>query len=81
MLTDAIKAMGLKRSEFAELLGIGRAYLSSLETGKKRPSLELAVRIDRITNGLVPVASWISSQATPNHNESSNEQSQNHDAA
>ncbi|MTH79396.1 helix-turn-helix domain-containing protein [Paracoccus aestuariivivens] len=59
MLTDVIKSLGLKRAVFADQLGIGRGYLSGLESGKKRPSLELAVRIERLTGGAVPVASWV----------------------
>ncbi|MDK8874708.1 helix-turn-helix transcriptional regulator [Paracoccus sp. SSJ] len=59
MLTEAIKSMGLKRAVVAENLGIGRAYLSGLESGKKKPSLELAVKIARLTGGAVPVESWV----------------------
>lgn len=59
MLTDAIKSLGLKRAIVADQLGIGRAYLSGLERGKKTPSLDLAVRIERLTCGAVPVSSWV----------------------
>ena len=48
-----------KQGDLAETFGISRAYLSLLLAGKKRPSLELAVRIERMTSGAVPVASWI----------------------
>ncbi|WP_414973790.1 helix-turn-helix transcriptional regulator [Cereibacter sphaeroides] len=50
----------MTRERFAAALGISRSYLSLLETGKKQPSLEVAVRIERITSGAVPASSWIS---------------------
>ena len=59
MLTAAIIQTGLSRERFTALLGISRGYLSGLEHGKKLPSLDLAVRIDRLTHGAVPVASWV----------------------
>jgi transcriptional regulator with XRE-family HTH domain len=59
MLTDFILSSGVSRTSFADRLGISRAYLSLLENGKKTPSLELAVRIDRETAGRVPVSSWV----------------------
>lgn len=59
MLTAAIINLGLSRERFASTLGISRGYLSGLEHGKKLPSLDLAVRIDRLTHGAVPVASWV----------------------
>ena len=48
-----------KQRDLAEVFGISQPYLSSLLTRNKRPSLELAVRIEQITNGAVPVASWV----------------------
>ncbi len=59
MLTDAILRSGKTRTQFADELGIGRPFLSMLESGRKRPSLELAVRIERLTAGGVPASSWI----------------------
>jgi|GEM_PF-3419660 len=57
MLTDAIKSLGLSRAYVATRLGIGAPYLSMLEHGKKTPSLELAVKIERLIG--IPVASWV----------------------
>lgn len=68
MLTDAIARSGKTRTQFAEELGIGRPFLSMLESGKKRPSLELAVRIDRMTGGAVPASSWVPAESTPTSN-------------
>ena len=47
----------------AAALGISRPYLSLLVAGKKRPSLELAVRIERLSQGNVPVTSWTDTPA------------------
>jgi transcriptional regulator with XRE-family HTH domain len=37
--------------EFAEKLGIRPQYLQSIAYGKKKPSLELAVKIQELTGG------------------------------
>lgn len=68
MLTDAIIRSGKTRAQFAAELGIGRPFLSLLESGRKRPSLELAVRIERLTAGHVPAASWIEDLPLPSTN-------------
>ncbi|QCP88117.1 XRE family transcriptional regulator [Cereibacter sphaeroides] len=60
MLTASIKSSGMTREQFAAAAGISRSYLSLLEAGKKQPSLEVAVRIERLTNGGVPATSWVS---------------------
>ncbi|MDO5658317.1 MAG: helix-turn-helix transcriptional regulator [Paracoccus sp. (in: a-proteobacteria)] len=59
MLTEAIRSLNMTRAEFAKRIGVGRPFLSGLETGRKRPSLEVAVRIARETGGMVPVESWV----------------------
>ena len=47
------------RRALAGRLGISRSHLSEIVTGAKRPSLELATRIERLTDGAVPVNQWI----------------------
>lgn len=59
MFKEAIINSGATRAEWADRLDISRSYLSDLVNGKKMPSLDLAVRIERLTAGAVPVASWI----------------------
>ncbi len=59
MLKLHIASSGRSRKDWAEDLGISRSFLSLLEAGQKRPSLELAVRIERATGGAVPVQSWV----------------------
>jgi len=59
MLKRHIEDNGISREDLARRLGISRPYLSLLELGKRVPSLDLAIRIDRETGGAVPVGSWI----------------------
>jgi len=47
----------LKQYELARLLEITDAYLSQVLSGKRRPSLLIAVRIERETG--IPVSSWV----------------------
>lgn len=42
---------GKTRLDFANILGISRSYLSRLERGIRRPSPELAKKMERISNG------------------------------
>lgn len=39
------KALGLNQDEFAKTIGVSRQTISSIETGKYNPSLELAFKI------------------------------------
>ena len=50
------------QSELARALGISQPYASLLLAGKRLPSLELAIRIERATGGLVPVHSWVETE-------------------
>lgn len=59
MLAKFISESGKNRSAWAVMLGISRSYLSEILSGNRRPSLELAVSIERKTNGAVPASSWI----------------------
>ncbi len=45
--------MGLKQKVVAENLGISTSYLSEILTGKKKPTIELAQRIEEYTNNEV----------------------------
>lgn len=58
-LCTYLSTTGTKQTQLAEVLGVSRSYLSQLVGGTKSPSLELAVRIERATDGAVPVASWV----------------------
>lgn len=48
----------IKPGKFAPLIGTTPNYLSQILGGKK-PSLDLAVAIERATDGGVPASSWI----------------------
>jgi transcriptional regulator with XRE-family HTH domain len=46
------------RAKFAEAVGCSEGHLSLLLAGKRRPSLDLANRIQRHTNEAVPMSGW-----------------------
>jgi transcriptional regulator with XRE-family HTH domain len=48
---------GYKQYELAELLELAEAHLSQLLSGKRRPGLPIAVRIERMTG--IPAESWL----------------------
>lgn len=51
------------QAKIARRLNISRSYLSEIESGAKLPSLDLAFRIERETEGAVPARSWASVEA------------------
>jgi transcriptional regulator with XRE-family HTH domain len=59
-LAEYIKRSRLKQYEVADLVQITAAYLSQVLSGKRRPSLPIAVRIQTHTG--VPVESWMASE-------------------
>jgi hypothetical protein len=58
-LSRWIDAQKLERGVVAGRLGIARNYLDKLCREEARPSLELAVAIERLTDGGVPAADWL----------------------
>lgn len=52
---------GLNQEQAAGVLDIAPATLSNFETGARTPSLEVAVRIERVFG--IPASSWISTQS------------------
>lgn len=56
-LTEYIKRG--KRSDFADKIGTTKGYLDLLCAGYRRPSPELAVKIEEVTNGHVTVLELI----------------------
>lgn len=65
-LAEYIKANGLTAASVADVLGVTRPHLYMILHDKRRPSLPLAVRICRMTNGLVPCYVWVDGG---NHND------------
>lgn len=49
---------GRKKGEFARVIGTTPSYLSQILSKHRTPSFTLMVRIERATNGEVPVSSW-----------------------
>ena len=68
-LTRYLADNSITRAEFARRLNISPAYVSEIlrtDAGKrKRPSLELAVRIEAATAGAVSVGDWVSHDVSP----------------
>lgn len=61
-LATYLKITSIKRNAFARLVGISSPYLTQILAGNKRPSLDLAFRIEKATNRLVPASCWVSHQ-------------------
>lgn len=59
MFSDLIRSSGETRSAWAQRLGISKGYLSDLLNGKRVPSLEVAVAIQRATDGRIAADSWV----------------------
>ena len=57
-LSRWIDAQSLTRDEAARLLDITRPHIDRLCRGDRRPSLPLALKIERVTDGAVPVDAW-----------------------
>jgi len=60
---ETILRSGETQAEWARRLDVSRGYLHGIINGTKRPSLSLAIRIERLTNGAVPVESWVEEDA------------------
>lgn len=63
MFAEYITKSGDSRAAWAARVGVSRSYLSDMLNGKKTPSLDVAVRIERLTGGAVPASSWIAPPA------------------
>lgn len=55
---DWIARRGFQQQHAADYLGFHVTYISQLCTGGGRPSLDNAVKIERLTG--IPVAAWVS---------------------
>jgi transcriptional regulator with XRE-family HTH domain len=59
MLKLIIQESGVIQADWAKRFGVSSSYLSDLLNGKKRPSLDLAFKIERETSGRVLASSWV----------------------
>ena len=58
-LQDYLTQNGIRQSVFAASVGTTQATISKLAADAIRPSLELAVAIERETGGAILASSWI----------------------
>ena len=49
----------ISQREFARLIGIDNSVVSRFLSRDAKPKLATAVRIERATNGAVPVSAWM----------------------
>lgn len=66
LLRDWLNRRGYQQKEGAEFLGLHETVVSMFVNGKRRPPLETAVHIERLTG--IPVASWVSSRRDKSKN-------------
>lgn len=58
-LDSYLRGRGIKGREFAARIGVSEPHLSRLRRGGSAPSLEIAFKIERETDGEVPASSWV----------------------
>lgn len=58
-LDTYMAAHKLNDSDFASLIERDRSLVNKLRSGRAKPSLELAARIEAATAGAVPMSSWV----------------------
>ena len=46
------------QGDFAKSIETSQAHVSAIASGKKLPSLKLAIKIEQATGGKVPASSW-----------------------
>lgn len=51
-------------AEFAALIGKDRSLVNRLRRGDVRPTLEVAARIEDVTDGDVPMQAWVEQTST-----------------
>ena len=64
-LTQYLKAEKITQAQFARRLSASQGTVSKLCTGR-RPSWDLAVKIEQLTHGKVPVAVWAQAECSGN---------------
>ena len=57
-LKQYFKTSRMSQTNFAKMVGISDAYVSDLKHGKRTPGLCVALKIERLTKGRVPVSIW-----------------------
>jgi DNA-binding XRE family transcriptional regulator len=54
-----IRAAGMTDAEFGALVGVSQSQVSRIKNDASKPSLEVAVAIEKVTNGEVPAKSFV----------------------
>lgn len=62
-LSEYLKETKLTQEEFAALVGVTRPFITNILNGKRNPSIQLAIRIDEVTNGKVPLKDLLHPEA------------------
>lgn len=55
-LAAYLRRSRLKQNELADMVGVSAPYLSQIVRGRRKPGLDMALRIEQVTG--VPVDSW-----------------------
>lgn len=58
-LTEYFELTGLKKSFFAEKIGVSKQALSCWISGKKTPRIETILKIEKETGGKVKGKDWV----------------------
>jgi transcriptional regulator with XRE-family HTH domain len=57
-LAEHIRARGMKKQDFAKLVGVRNTHLSRWLAGKVRPTRSTRTHIALVTDGAVPAEAW-----------------------
>lgn len=58
-LTEYLQSAEITAAELARRLGTSRGYIHDLLSGRRKPSMKTASAIAAITDGKVPISSWV----------------------
>jgi len=61
-LSTWMQKRGLNNGQLADIIGVDKSYVSYLRRGERMPSLELARRIELLSDGAVPASSFIAAK-------------------
>lgn len=59
------RASNLTYQAIADLIPCSGSYPHMIATGKAQPGYRMAVRIEQVSNGMVPRTNWYPSEETP----------------
>lgn len=71
LLKDWIKRRGFSQAEAAQYLGLVQEEISTFVNGRRRPVLEKAVHIERLTG--IPAHAWVSSSLNAETSQDAND--------